>query len=181
MGGGPSSTSGFCFHLSPWRVLQLAVAWLTACPLQTVSHRFALKPNCSVVAHVVILASKVAQSLGPAALLLFILSACYSPTYEELPEWLRWLAWLSPCAYTYEGVIVTETAWRDVGNINGQSFAQIVFGIPRVPFDTAPSALSTPGGIIAFDAYMLVFLTTVFELVGCILLHKSQSWYGPSR
>ena len=129
-----------------------------------------IKPTCLFT---------VAQSLGPAALLLFVMSACYSPTYRELPAWLRWLAWLSPCAYTYEGVIVAETAWRDVGNVNGQEYAQRVFGIPRVPFDAAPPVLSTPGGVIAFDAYMLLFLTIAFELIGCILLHKSQKWYGP--
>ena len=75
-----------------------------------------------------------AQSLGPAALLLFILSACYSPQYNHLPSWLRWLAWLSPCAYCYEGVLVAETAWRDVGKVSGVVFAETIFGIPRVPF-----------------------------------------------
>lgn len=121
-----------------------------------------------------------AQSLGPAALLLFILSACYSPQYLDLPSWLRWLAWISPCAYCYEGVIVSETAWRTVGNTNGQVFAQAVLGIPRVAFDAAPSALSNPGGVIAFDVYMLICLTIVLEVIGCCLLHQSQKWYGPS-
>ncbi|KAL7552807.1 hypothetical protein ACHAWF_016063 [Thalassiosira exigua] len=59
-----------------------------------------------------------AQSLGPAALLLFILSACYSPQYLDLPSWLRWLAWISPCAYCYESVIVTEAERRTVGNVD---------------------------------------------------------------
>ena len=61
-----------------------------------------------------------AQSLGPAALLFFVLSCCYSPQYEQLPSWLRWLAWLSPCAYCYEGIIVaeTESKWTDICSSN---------------------------------------------------------------
>lgn len=114
------------------------------------------------------------------ALLLFVLSCCYSPTYLELPSWLRWLAWISPCAYCYEGIIVSETAFRSVGNVSGQSFAQEYLGIPRVAFGNAPPTLSTPGGVLAFDAYMLLCLTLIFDLIACTLLHKSQNWYGPT-
>lgn len=117
------------------------------------------------------------------ALLLFVLSSCYSPTYLDLPSWLRWLAWLSPCAYCYEGIIVSETAFRSVGNYeNGQSFAQEYLGIPRIAFGTpnATPALSTPGGVLAFDAYMLLCLTLIFDAIACTLLHRSQSWYGPT-
>lgn len=113
-----------------------------------------------------------AQSLGPAALLLCVLAACYSPQYLDLPGWLRWLAWISPCAYCFEGIIVSETAWRSVGNMNGVLYAQKVFGIPRIPFNSAPSALGSPGSLLAFDAYMLIAITLAFEVLGCILLHQ---------
>ena len=117
-----------------------------------------------------------AQTLGPAALLLFILSACYSPQYDQLPVWLRWLAWISPCAYTYEGVLVSETAFRSVGNMSGIAYSEKILGIPRLPFDSAPPGLDSPGGILAFDAYMLVFITVVLEMIGCVILHQSQKW-----
>ena len=117
-----------------------------------------------------------AQSLGPAALLLFILSACYSPQYSQLPTWLRWLAWLSPCAYVYEGTLVSEIAFRDVGNVNGIVYSQKVLGIPRIPFDETSTTLGSVTGLLAFDAYMLIFITIAFEIIGCIILHKSQTW-----
>ena len=60
--------------------------------------------------------------------------------------------------------------------MDGQFYAQSFFGIPRVAWAEAPFALSTPGGVFAFDAYMLIILTVVFEIIGCILLHKSQGW-----
>ena len=83
----------------------------------------------------------------------------------------------------YEGIIVSETAFRSVGNYeNGQSFAQEYLGIPRIAFGTpnATPALSTPGGVLAFDAYMLLCLTLIFDAIACTLLHRSQSWYGPT-
>lgn len=114
------------------------------------------------------------------SIIAYISAFFFCTEYLELPSWLRWLAWISPCAYCYEGVIVVETGWRSVGHMDGQVFAQVFLGIPRVAFPAAPSTLSTPGGVIAFDAYMLVFLTIVFEIIGCILLHQSQKWYGPT-
>lgn len=44
---------------------------------------------------------------------------------------------------------------------------------------SAPSGLGTPSQLIAFDAYMLVFIIVAFEVIGCSLLHLSQKWYGP--
>lgn len=75
---------------------------------------------------------------------------------------------------------MSETAFRNVGNISGQIFAQEALGIPRVPFGEATPALSTPFGLLAFDAYMLLCLTIVLDLIACILLHRSQGWYGPT-
>jgi len=76
----------------------------------------------------------VAQTLGPAFLLLFILATGYSPQYKQLPLWLRWVAWLSPCAYTYEGVIVNEVFERSVGDFSGFYYAQTALGIPRIHY-----------------------------------------------
>jgi len=121
-----------------------------------------------------------AQSLGPAALLLFVLSACYSPQYRELPAWLRWLAWISPCAYTYEGVMVSEGIGRNVGSVEGLVFLQGVLDLPRVPYTAAPAGLSTEGLVLAFDIYMLIILTLIFEILGCALLHQSIDWFGPT-
>ena len=126
----------------------------------------------------------VAQNLGPAVLLLFIMGACFSPQYKDLPSWLRWVAWISPTAYCYEGVIVAEVAGRNVqtesGAMSGSMWAQQNLGIPRIPYSTAPSGLSNEGLIMAFDIYMLIILTVVFEVIGCCMLHHSQKWYGPN-
>lgn len=105
----------------------------------------------------------VAQTLGPAVLLLFILMAGYSPQYLQIPAWIRWISWISPCAYCYEGVIVNEVFDRQVNGIPGTVFAQEELGIPRLPYDTAPAGLSTEGQVMAFDSYMLLALTIIFE------------------
>ena len=125
-----------------------------------------------------------AQNIGPGFLLLFVMGACYSPKYQDLPDWLRWLAWFSPCAYCYEGTIVAEVSGRDVeteaGAVPGSTWAKQNLGIPRISYSTAPSGLSTEGQLMAFNIYMLIIWTFLFELLGCFMLHQSQKWYGPS-
>jgi len=122
----------------------------------------------------------VANNLGPAFLLLFVLGSCYSPQYLQLPAWLRWLAWISPCAYCYEGVIVSEVMGRSVGRVDGMTFANNSLNIPRIPYQSAPAGMSSEGALMAFDAYMIVAWALAFEIAACFLLHKSQHWYGPT-
>ena len=71
---------------------------------------------------------------------------------------------------------MSETAFRGVGNVNGIVYSQKVLGIPRIPFDETSTTLGSVTGLLAFDAYMLFFITIAFEIIGCILLHKSQTW-----
>jgi ABC-type multidrug transport system ATPase subunit len=128
----------------------------------------------------------IANALGPAVLLFFVLTGGFSPQYMQIPAFLRWVSWLSPCAYAYEGMIINELFNRrvQVGNgdafVNGNVFGTQAFGIPRVGYTTAPSGLDTPGGVMAFDVYMLLALTIVFDVLACLALHKSQKWYGPT-
>jgi hypothetical protein len=122
----------------------------------------------------------IAQSLGPALLLVFILAAGYSPQYPQLPNWLKWLAWISPCAYSYEGAILNEVQKRFIGGEKGSVWAETFLGIPRVAYEDAPAGLSTEQLLMAFDAYMLIVLTMVYEILGCCLLHHSQKWFGPT-
>ena len=105
----------------------------------------------------------VANTLGAAVLLFFILTTGYSPQYLQLPVWLRWLAWISPCAYTYEAVVVNEVFDREVGEDVGFFYAQVYLGVPRIPYGDAPAGLNTPTSLMGFDVYMLIVWTIVFE------------------
>ena len=124
----------------------------------------------------------VASALGPAVLLLFTMTAGFAPSYINIPAWLRWISWLSPCAYAFEGIILNELRSRSIEgtDISGLEYAEEAFSLPRIPFNDAPSGLDTVGGVMAFDIYILLCLTIVFEILGCYLLHASQKWYGPS-
>lgn len=122
----------------------------------------------------------VASSLGPAALLFFTLSAGFAPQYNDIPAWIRWFAWISPCAFCYEGVIVNELHLRDVGDFDGNTFGQQFLGVPRIPYESAAQGLSTPGLVMGFDVYMLVVWMVAFDVLGFLLLHHSQKWYGPT-
>ena len=122
----------------------------------------------------------VAAALGPAVLLLFTMTAGFAPQYPSIPVWLRWISWLSPCAYAFEGIIINDLRGRSVEDVDGLEFAQEAFSLPRIPFDQAVSGLNTAGGVMAFDAYIIIIFTVLFEILGCVLLHHSQKWYGPS-
>lgn len=122
----------------------------------------------------------VAAALGPAVLLLFTMTAGFAPQYPSIPVWLRWISWLSPCAYAFEGIIINDLRGRSVEDADGLDFAQEAFSLPRIPFDQARSGLNTAGGVMAFDAYIIIIFTVLFEILGCVLLHHSQKWYGPS-
>lgn len=123
-------------------------------------------------------ANDVAQTLGPAVLLLFILSTGNAPQYLQLPVWLRWLSWISPCAYAYEGVLINEVFGRDVGNQSGIVYAQEQLGIPRIPYTTAASGLSSEGLVMAFDAYMLIIITAFFDGTSNIVPSSNLSIHG---
>ena len=134
-------------------------------------------------------AADAAQSLGPAFLMLFILTTGQSPQYRDVPVWLRWLAWISPTAYAYEGSLVNELNGRtvlvtsltgDTEEVVGSVYGEQALGIPRIPYNQAPAALSTESGVIAFDIYMLIVLWVAFEIFGFFLLCFSRRWYGPS-
>lgn len=62
------------------------------------------------------------------------------------------------------------------GNIFGQEF----FSIPRIPYDRASAGMKAPGAVMAFDVYMIITFTILFEIIGCLLLHASIKWYGPT-
>lgn len=126
----------------------------------------------------------VAAALGPAVLMFFTLTAGFAPQYPDIPIWLRWISWLSPCAYGFEGILINELHMRTVsvdGNtVPGSEFGQEFFSIPRIPYDQASAGLRTPGAVMAFDIYMLITFTILFEILGCCLLHASIKWYGPT-
>lgn len=106
----------------------------------------------------------IASSLGSAASLFFVLGAGNSPQYGQLPSWLKWIGWISPCAYCYEGVMVNELLNRTVDSRSGSDFGQQALGIPRIPYEDASiTALSTERQVMAFDAYMLIVLFVFFE------------------
>jgi ABC-type multidrug transport system fused ATPase/permease subunit len=64
--------------------------------------------------------------------------------------------------------------------ISGTEFGLEVMSIPRIPYDQASAGMKTPGSLMAFDVYVLVAFTILFEILGCVILHASQNWYGPT-
>jgi len=124
----------------------------------------------------------VAMALGPAILMVFTLTSGFAPQYPDIPVWLRWISWLSPGGYAFEGIIVNELHTRNIDgtNISGNEYGRDALSVPRVPYDQAGPGMQTPLGVMFFDVYMIIALTIVFEVAGCILLHQSQKWYGPT-
>lgn len=108
----------------------------------------------------------IALALGPAVFLVFFnMTAGFAPQHPDLPNWLRWLSLRSPCAYAFEGILLNELHARTIQ-------ARTFLGLNR--YNQASVVMKTPESLMAFDVYMIVAFTVLFDIIGCIILNASR-------
>jgi hypothetical protein len=124
-----------------------------------------------------------ANSLSSVFILVFGTVAGFMPGYDDIPPIFRWLSWITPAAYAFEGIMVNEFEGRnisavvlpnsdgsvDVGNIQGADWISN-FGLPR-------QAHSSPQGVKIFDLFMLFVMSVVFDVLGCYFVENTRDWY----
>lgn len=108
--------------------------------------------------------------------------AGFMPSYSGITWVLRWLSWLTPVSYSFEGMMLNEFAGRELGSVavGGPSSVQVSpvagdawlgnFDIPRV-------AWGTPGAIMTLNVCMLFLLAVVFDMFGLYYVELTRSWY----
>eukprot|EP00565_Helicotheca_tamesis_P005194 CAMPEP_0185727222 /NCGR_PEP_ID=MMETSP1171-20130828/2966_1 /TAXON_ID=374046 /ORGANISM="Helicotheca tamensis, Strain CCMP826" /LENGTH=1454 /DNA_ID=CAMNT_0028395737 /DNA_START=41 /DNA_END=4405 /DNA_ORIENTATION=- len=132
---------------------------------------------------------EVAATIGPAVLVVFSTTSCFTPNYPNIPGWIRWFAWISPPAYAFEAMMVNDFRTRCVPSdllqdgdcMSGEEALYASLKLPRKDlFGYKNTGIDSDAtNLLAFDAGMIVLLTLIFELAGVYFLHKSQDWYGP--
>jgi hypothetical protein len=124
-----------------------------------------------------------ANSLSSVFILVFGTVASFMPGYDDIPPILRWLSWITPASYAFEGIMINEFEGRnisavvlpnmdgsvDAGNIQGADWINN-FGLPR-------QAHASPQGIQIFDLLMLFVMSVVFDVLGCYYVENTRDLY----
>jgi ABC-type multidrug transport system fused ATPase/permease subunit len=124
-----------------------------------------------------------ANSLSSVFILVFGTVASFMPGYDDIPPILRWLSWITPAAYAFEGIMINEFEGRnisavvlpntdgsvDAGSIQGADWLNN-FGLPR-------QAYASPQGIKNFDVVMLFVISLVCDLAGCYFVENTRDRY----
>ena len=108
--------------------------------------------------------------------------AGFMPSYRGIPWIVRWLSWVTPVAYAFEGMMLNEFADRElgafvgggpdgvaVGSLGGDGWLR-VFSLPRNDW-------GSEADIKALDLCMLFILAVVFDLFGLYYVELTRSWY----
>ena len=105
------------------------------------------------------------------------------PSYLSIPPILRWLSWLTPVAYAFEGLMLNEFSdlqfESDLIGVSGNTVSPVEIGgnqwlegynIPR-------SAFSGTTGIKVFDIFMVFLFALVYDTLGFHFIEKTRTWY----
>ncbi len=124
--------------------------------------------------------ANVASSL---CILLFATVGGFMPAYSTITWVLRWLSWITPVAYAFEGmminqfdgtsffglVIVDKDGTSTVGNVDGTKYLSSQ-SIPR-------SQWGTNTEIKIFDCLMLFVFSIVLDMIAMYFQESSRDWY----
>lgn len=124
--------------------------------------------------------ANVASSL---CILLFATVGGFMPAYSTISWVLRWLSWITPVAYAFEGmminqfdgtsffglVIVDKDGTSTVGNVDGRKYLSSQ-SLPR-------SQWGTNTEIKIFDCLMLFVFAIVLDMIAMYFQESSRDWY----
>ncbi|CAM9501336.1 unnamed protein product [Chrysoparadoxa australica] len=114
----------------------------------------------------------------------------YMPSYQGIGWWWRWLSWVTPVSYGFEGVMINEFDGRDlslfvlvneegmteVGNLSGTALLNGGWDLPRLGY-SGPS-LHSARSIKSFDLGMLFLFSVALDCLAISTLKWSVGAYG---
>ena len=124
-----------------------------------------------------------ANSLSSVCLLIFGTVAAFMPSYNSIPGILKWLSWVTPASYAFEGLMINEFSGRQIngaviagddgnvelGTLTGETWMS-AFGLPRAEW-------GPPTNIKTFDIFFL-FLASIFvDMLGFYFVEKTKDWF----
>ena len=124
-----------------------------------------------------------ANTMSSIFLLVFGTVAGFMPAYNAIPPVLRWLSWLTPASYAFEGLMINEFYGRNIsavalasddgtvelGRLPGSGWVGN-FGLPRADWGPTDS-------IKVFDVMMLFVGALIVDIMGCYFVEHTRDWF----
>lgn len=127
-----------------------------------------------------------ANSASSVIILVFGTVGGFMPSFGSIPAILRWLSWLTPVSYAFEGLMLNEFAdlvfesdLKGASSNGGNQVVPIEIGgnewlkgyqLPRSDF-------TGTGSIKAFDICMVFMFALVYDTLGFFFIEKTRAWY----
>ena len=109
--------------------------------------------------------------------------AGYMPSYGAIHPILRWLSWLTPVSYAFEGLMINQfqnlpfdDSLLALGNgtvetvKTGGNIWLSAYDLPRIDF-------ATEGCIKIFNICMLFVFAIFYDFIGQMLTERNRSWF----
>mmetsp|Transcript_26383 Transcript_26383/g.42760 ORF Transcript_26383/g.42760 Transcript_26383/m.42760 type:complete len:1559 (+) Transcript_26383:78-4754(+) len=102
----------------------------------------------------------------------------FMPSYTGIPVWFRWINWIVPTSYAFEGLMFNQYRSINVsliGSFGSQSGLEYLEhqDVPRVP-----GLFPNSDSYLIFDCCMLFVFAIVFDLQGLFGMEKGRKWYS---
>jgi ABC-type multidrug transport system permease subunit len=124
-----------------------------------------------------------ANSLSSVLILIFGTVASFMPSYNAIPGVLRWLSWVTPASYAFEGLMINEFTGRQIngvvipgedgdvelGKLTGETWIG-TFGLPRAEW-------GSPTSIKTFDIFFLFMASIFVDMLGFYFVEKTKDWF----
>ena len=124
-----------------------------------------------------------ANSLSSVGILFFGTVAGFMPNYSQIPAVFRWLSWITPASYAFEGIMLNEFAGRaisavvlaspdgnvEIGTFDGEIWLSI-FALPRTEWGSLDD-------IKLFNIFFLFILSIAFDILGCYYVENTREWF----
>jgi len=109
----------------------------------------------------------------------------FMPTYGTIGWWFRWISWVTPASFAYEGamlngfydetlqlisVVSNDSAVSPMNSIAGSSYLHSMY-IPRIPWGSIDS-------IKALDVGILFVFALGLDILGMLFASRNIKWYG---
>ena len=123
-----------------------------------------------------------ANAMSSVVILLFGTVGGFMPSYGAIHPILRWLSWLTPVSYAFEGLMINEFFQRNMEPllVTGMGTTEEVgfngntwmanYDLPRIEF-------ANPDAIRIFNLFMVFMFALVYDILGFHFIEKTRGWY----
>jgi ABC-type multidrug transport system fused ATPase/permease subunit len=124
-----------------------------------------------------------ANAMSSVVILIFGTVGGFMPSYSQIHPILRWISWLTPVSYAFEGLMINQffnltfddsvlsmtNSSVQVVNAGGNQWL-LAYDLPRIGFGPENS-------VKIFNIFILFLFATVYDFLGQRLIERNRSWF----